>query len=171
MALLFDPGVFMPRSEPEFASFSWVVAWPSGPWHLHDVRPGGTVLLVDATRQRLVWHTRVTRSCAVPYEAAQSLALETKRRWALLPDVSDLPPQGFAVGWHAEPVAWLDRGPIDIEVVEGVSDGLGLTGFQMLDDTGPFFRRRWQLDDLVEDSDGWCAQCWRPTGWSTPALH
>jgi hypothetical protein len=168
VALLFDPGVFMPRSEDDFAACSWVVAWSSGPWHLHDVRPGGTVLLVDASRQRIVWHTRVTRCYAVPYEGAESLAFETKRRWNLLPDVTELPPQGFAIGWQAEPVERLDRGPLDIEAIEGVSDSLDLTEFRMLDETGPFFRRRWQLDDLVEEPDGWCAHCWRPTGWSTP---
>lgn len=170
MALLYDPGEFMPRTERDFRTFSWVMAWPLGPVHVHDIRPGGTVLLVDSTRQRIVWHTRVTQCHAVPYEASASLALETERRWGLLPDVTHLGDGGFAIGWRAEAVARLDLSASDIEEVEGLTDDLALTGYQFLDEVGPFFRRHWGLDavDGLDADDGWCSWCWRSAGWSTP---
>lgn len=173
MALLYDPGVFMPRHAGDFPSFSWVMAWPEGPVHVHDIRPGGTVLLVDSTRQRIVWHTRVTRCHAVPYEASASLAIETERRWGLRPEVAELGDGGFAIGWQAEPVARLDLSPNDIESKGCVTDDLSLTGYQFLSEVGPFFRRRWGLDTLegLDDDDAWCSWCWRPAGWSSPALR
>ena len=82
MALLYDPGHLMPADPSDFAAMSWLISWPDGPWHLHDVEVGGTVLLVDSgPAQRIVWETRVTHSFAVPYESVNDLAVEILRRW------------------------------------------------------------------------------------------
>ena len=47
MALLHDPGIRMPAHPSDFRSMSWLISWPDGPWHVHDLEVGGTVLLVD----------------------------------------------------------------------------------------------------------------------------
>ena len=114
MALLYDPGTFMPRHHDEFSWMSWMMTWPTGPWHLHDLMPGGTVYLVRAgSTQRIMWETTVVRSFAVPYEAVGSLAAEVWLRWGLTIDTRNLNAGGFCIGWQAEPVALLDRGPIE----------------------------------------------------------
>ena len=69
MALLYDPGIFMPATHDDFSATSWLMGWSDGVWCLHDLEPGGTVYLVDVAHQQIVWHTRVTASFAVPYEA------------------------------------------------------------------------------------------------------
>ena len=66
---VYDPGDLMPTAPGDFAWSSWLISWPDGPWHLHDVEVGGTVLLVDSgPAQRIVWETRVTHSFGVPLE-------------------------------------------------------------------------------------------------------
>ena len=57
MSYLYDPGRFMPASVGQFDGASWLISWSDGPWHLHDVMPGGTVYLVDVQAQRIVWPT------------------------------------------------------------------------------------------------------------------
>ena len=58
-----------------------------------------------------MWETRVTRMVAVPYEALGGLADEANRRWGIDLISVDMQPGGFCIGWMAEPVAFLDRGP------------------------------------------------------------
>ena len=56
MVLLYDPGTRVPDGPDDFQEMSWLISWPDGPWHLHDVEVGGTVLLVDSgSAQRIVW--------------------------------------------------------------------------------------------------------------------
>ena len=69
MAFLYDPGDRMPELAADFESMSWLLSWGDGPWHLHDLEVGGTVLLVDVAAQQIVWETRVTHMVAVPYES------------------------------------------------------------------------------------------------------
>ncbi len=149
MALLHDPGIRMPAHESDFSETSWLISWPDGPWHVHDVEVGGTVLLVDASSQRIVWETRVTHSFAVPYESVDDLAVEILRRWGLVVEVPEMVPGGFAIGWRAEPVARLDRGPIDgVMGVDG--EDLSLTGFQQTEHMSDAFNRRWSIGDEPE---------------------
>ena len=35
MALLHDPGKFMPRTIADFDGASWMITWTDGPWHLY----------------------------------------------------------------------------------------------------------------------------------------
>lgn len=152
MAFLYDPGLFMPGHRDDFDGTSWMVTWPTGPWHLHDTEPGGTVYLVRAgAEQRIVWETRVTRSFAVPYESVDGLAAEVQRRWGLRIDTSRMNPHGFCIGWQAEPVARLDRSPLSVDErlrSEGETDtDLDLDGFQFSEWVSPAFRARWQLTD------------------------
>ena len=55
MALLYDPGRYMPETAADFDGSSWMLTWDDGPWHVHDVEVGGTVYLVpsrsDATHR------------------------------------------------------------------------------------------------------------------------
>ncbi len=149
MALLHDPGIRMPAHESDFSETSWLISWPDGPWHVHDVEVGGTVLLVDASAQRIVWETRVTHSFAVPYESVGDLAVEILVRWGLFVDTSEMVPGGFAIGWRAEPVARLDRGPIDgVMGVDG--EDLSLTGFRQTEHMSDAFNRRWSITDEPE---------------------
>ena len=112
MAYLYDPGLYMPATAGDFDGSSWMISWPDGPWHLHDVEVGGTVLLVDVDAQRLVWETQVTHAFMVPYEANHDLRSEILRRWGLDANVSEMVPGGFAIGWRARAIRRLDRGPI-----------------------------------------------------------
>lgn len=155
MPLLYDPGIFMPTREDDFPETSWMVTWPDGPWHLHDTDPGGTVYLVRAADvQRIVWETRVVRSFAVPYESVDSLAAEVMCRWGLAIQTDDMSPNGFCIGWQAEPVARLDRGPLPMTDpasasadLEGVVISTDLDGFQFGLELTATFRTRWQLPD------------------------
>ena len=168
MALLYDPGTFMPRHHDEFSWMSWMMTWPTGPWHLHDLMPGGTVYLVRAgSTQRIMWETTVVRSFAVPYEAVGSLAAEVWLRWGLTIDTRNMNAGGFCIGWQAEPVALLDRGPIEsadstTEVAsDRTSEVLDLDGFQQTDEMTPEFLRRW---GLTHDDDAFCTGR-SPIGW------
>jgi hypothetical protein len=148
MALLYDPGTFMPRSENDFAESSWMLTWSDGPWHLHDVEPGGTVYLVRAgTEQRIVWQTRVTHCFLVPYEAVSDLAVEVRKRWGLVIQTPKMNPGGFCIGWRAEPLAHLDRGPVvpAAEFILSEDESLELTGFQQSEQMTYAFRRHWGL--------------------------
>jgi len=170
MALLYDPGIFMPRTISDFAGASWLVGWSDGVWCIHDVDPGGTVYLVDVATQRIVWHTEVLQSFAVPYEASAALAGEVARRWGLNVDVDDLPIGGYCVGWRAAPVARLDRslapdnnetlrhpdcGPADAtDDVDDTGDTeFRLDGFQFTADLSPRFLQRW---GLAPHEAHWC---------------
>jgi hypothetical protein len=59
MALLYDPGTFMPTTD--FDQSSWMLTWRDGPWHLHDIELGSTAHLRAGSTQRIVWETRVTQ--------------------------------------------------------------------------------------------------------------
>ena len=112
MVLMYDPGKYMPQSTDDFREVSWMATWDTGPWHLHDVEPGGTVFLVRAgPTQEVVWKTRVTQSFGVPYEAVNDLANEVLRRWGLVIETPKMDPGGYCIGWRAEPIDRLDRGP------------------------------------------------------------
>lgn len=153
VALLYDPGAFMPESVDDFDQSSWMISWPDGPWHLHDVEPGGIVLLVDAgPAQCIVWETRVTNTFAIPYESPLDLAAEMLRRWGVQPDVSRMMPGGFSIGWKAECLGRLDRGPVlTRELLEpDTDDALDLTGFQQSADMSAAFNRRWGIEPEPE---------------------
>lgn len=169
MAFLYDPGSYMPKSIDDFDGMSWMISWPSGPWHLHDVEIGGTVLLVDSgTAQRIVWETRVTHSFSVPYEGSLDLKGEIARRWGIDADVSKMVPGGFAIGWRAEYVARLDRQPIPIPEHLTPNDGesLELTGQQLSEFASAAFRHRWGFGPEL---DVMCSG--RPAmGWFGPDL-
>lgn len=153
MPLLYDPGKFMPESDGEFAGFSWMLTWPDGPWHIHDVEPGGTVYLVRAgSEQRLVWETRVTHCFLVPYEAVNDLAVEVLGRWGLSIQTPNMVPGGFCIGWRAEPIEHLDRGPLvpAAELILAEGESIDLTGFQHGYDLTPNFRSHWGLPDEPE---------------------
>lgn len=153
MPLLYDPGIFMPTHEADFPATSWMITWPDGPWHLHDTEPGGTVYLVRAAGvQRIMWETRVIRSFAVPYESVDSLAAEVMRRWGLEIQTRNMSPNGFCIGWQAEPIARLDREPLPVAApTAGDHNGIevlaDLDGLQFGDELTPAFRSRWQLPD------------------------
>jgi hypothetical protein len=148
MALLYDPGPFMPTSEGDFEKSSWMLTWDSGPWHLHDVEVGGAVFLVRAgDEQRLVWETRVTHWFAVPYEGLLDLSHEILIRWGLAISTPTMSPGGFCMGWRAEPVARVDREPSPMPDEVGGDDVLGLTGFQQTAHESPAFRRRWGFEN------------------------
>ena len=163
MALLYDPGIFMPAARTDFTSSSWLMGWSDGVWCLHDLEPDGTVYLVDTKRQIIVWHTRVTASFAVPYEDVGALAGGGARRGGLGDDVGDLPRSGYCVGWRAEPLARLDRrlgpqrlAPLGTAATDAGSDphaDLRLDGFQLTTALSSEFLRRWGLDD---DGAPWC---------------
>ena len=164
MALLYDPGSFMPRRPGDFLEMSWMITWPTGPWHLHDVMPGGTVYLVRAgDDQRIVWETTVTRSFAVPYEAIDDLATEVWLRWGLSIDTSAMNSGGFCIGWQAKPIARLDRGPLDVcEAASAAeAEALDLDGCQSTEWETPVFRRRWGLP--IEDETLCTGRA--PIGW------
>lgn len=159
MALLYDPGIFMPATHAHFSATSWMMGWSDGVWCLHDLEPGGTVYLVDVAHQQIVWHTRVTASFAVPYEAVGSLAHEVSRRWGLTVDTGDLPPSGYCVGWRAEPIARLDREPIqELDHETGIrlnnNARFRLDGFQFTTDLPEGFLRHWGIED---DTSPWCS--------------
>jgi hypothetical protein len=167
MAFLYDPGMYMPRSIDAFAESSWMISWPDGPWHLHDVEIGGTVLLVDSgPAQRIVWETQVTHTFSVPYEGSGDLKGEIFRRWGLDANVSQMASGGFAIGWRADCVARLDRGPVPIpeRLVPHDGETLELTGHQLSSDASAAFRHRWGLG---LEPDVMCSG--RPAiGWSGP---
>jgi hypothetical protein len=138
----------MPDAEEAFDCTSWMLTWPDGPWHLHDVEPGGTVYLVRADSvQEIVWETRVTQTFGVPYEALGDLANEVLVRWGLVIETPSMTPGGFCIGWRAEPVQRLDRGPQQLPAHLAPGDGevLDLTGFQETDDMSAAFHHRWGL--------------------------
>lgn len=167
MALLYDPGTFMPHSTADVAGSSWMLTWDSGPWHLHDLEPGGTVFLVRAGNiQRIVWETRVTHSFAVPYEGVADLAMEVLSRWGLVIETPKMNPGGFCIGWRAEPVARLDRTPCPLPEHLSPDDGevLDLDGFQQSALMTEAFRHRWSLP---ADPDVLCAGR-SPIGWFGP---
>ena len=166
MALLYDPGIRMPDQSSDFPAMSWLISWPDGPWHLHDLEVGGTVLLVDAgPAQRIVWETRVTHSFAVPYESVDDLAVEIFRRWGLVVETPEMVPGGFSFGWRAECVARLDRGPIDGVPARDDGEDLRLTGFQQTEHMSDAFNKRWAIG---EQPEVFCTG--RPAiGWFGPA--
>jgi hypothetical protein len=148
MAYLFDPGIYMPESEAGFESASWYISWPNGPWHLHDVEIGGTVLLVDAgPAQRIIWETKVTHAFMVPYESSRDLENEIRRRWGLDANVSKMVTGGFAIGWRAEPVRRLGREPVpNVRVLPADGDVLDLDGAQQSAHMSAAFAERWGLE-------------------------
>lgn len=163
MALLYNPGRFMPRREHDFLGASWLMGWPDGMWCMHDVQPGGTVYLVDVERQLIVWHTRVTHSFAVPYEAVDDLAAEVERRWGLDIEIGTLPGSGYCVGWRAELVERIDR-TLASDPLDTSGEDLRLDGFQLTNDASPLFTRRW---DLTTEEPHWCTGIPR-LGWFGP---
>lgn len=167
MALLYDPGTFMPKSTTDFEESSWMLTWRDGPWHLHDVEPGGTVYLVRAgATQRIVWETRVTHAFGVPYEAVDDLANEVFVRWGLIIQTPQMAPGGFCIGWRAEPVARLDRGPQPLpeDLITEDGDMLDLDGFQQSTHMSAAFHLRW---GLPPDPDVMCTGR-PPMGWFGP---
>lgn len=169
MALFYDPSRFMPSFDEDFEHMSWFRTWPNGPHHLHDVEPGGTVYLVRAgTEQRIVWETRVTRMVAVPYEALDGFADEVNRRWGITLLSIDMQPGGFCIGWMAEPVAYLDRGPRELPdyMTRTLAPGesLDLDGWQFGSDLSSAFRYRWGLAGDDPSDDHLCTGR-SPIGW------
>jgi hypothetical protein len=141
----------MPDAPSDFPATSWLMSWADGPWHVHDLEVGGTVLLVDSgPAQRVIWETRVTHSFAVPYESADDLAVEIFRRWGLAVDVDEMVPGGFSIGWRAECVERLDRGPLVSDPSGGEDERLRLTGFQQTEHMPVDFNRRWGIGDEPE---------------------
>lgn len=167
MALLYDPGLFMPIEADDFPEHSWLMGWTDGVHCLHDLTPGGTVYLVDVALQQIVWETRVTHSFAVPYEALGGLVAEVRLRWGLSIEPGTLPAGGYCVGWRAEPVARLDRTLApepDDALLEVLGEFPRLDGFQFAADLSPTFRRRWGVAD---EEPHWCDG--RPRlGWFGP---
>ena len=167
MALLYDPGSFMPSSAADFDETSWMLTWTDGPWHLHDIEPGGTVYLVRAgATQRIIWETRVTHSFAVPYEAVGDLATEVFIRWGLIIQTPNMTPGGFCIGWRAEPITRLDRGPrrLPEHLVPDADETLDLDGFQQSAHMPSAFHHRW---GLPPDPDVMCTGR-PPMGWFGP---
>ena len=167
MALLYDPGAFMPETEADFDGASWLISWATGPWHLHDVEVGGTVLLVDAAAQRIVWQTEVTHTFSVPYESSRDLQNEIRRRWGIDTIVEDLVGGGFCIGWRARCVARLDREPRALRdgTISPEGEVLELTpGFLQSDHMTDNFRYRWAID---VEPEVWCTG--KPAiGWFGP---
>jgi hypothetical protein len=146
MAYLYDPGLYMPATAADLDGSSWMISWPDGPWHLHDVEVGGTVLLVNVETQRLVWETKVTHAFMVPYEANHDLRSEIRRRWGLDANVSDMVPGGFAIGWRARAIRHLDRGPVpNVRFVPAHDEILDLDGRQQSAHMSEAFVERWGL--------------------------
>lgn len=168
MALLYDPGTFMPESTTDFDQSSWMLTWRDGPWHLHDIELGSTVYLVRAgSTQRVVWETRVTQAFGVPYEAIGDLANEVFLRWGLVIETPQMAQGGFCIGWRAEPIARLDRGPQPLpeHFVVNPDEALDLDGFQQSAHMSAAFRRQW---GLPEDPDVFCTGR-PPMGWFGPS--
>jgi len=167
MALLYDPGVFMPKSAAADGEMSWLMSWSTGPWHIHDIELGGTVYLIDAgPAQRMMWRTKVTHCFSVPYESSLDLANEIARRWGVNADISEMLPSGFGVGWRAEFVERLDRGPRampDWEPCEGDED-LDLKHFQLSEHMTESRRQCWSLEP---EPEVWCTGR-PPLGWFGP---
>jgi hypothetical protein len=166
MALLYDPGTRMPVASSDFPTMSWLISWEDGPWHVHDLEVGGTVLLVDSgPAQRIIWETRVTHSFAVPYESVGDLAVEIFRRWGLIVETPEMVPGGFGVGWRAECVARLDREALDVAPIAGDGEDFRLTGFQESEHMSDAFNATWAIGDQPEV---FCTG--RPSlGWFGPA--
>lgn len=166
MALLYDPGIRMPNDPSDFPAMSWLLSWDDGPWHVHNLEIGGTVLLVDSgPAQRIIWETRVTHSFAVPYESVDDLAVEIFRRWGLVVDTPEMVPGGFSVGWRAECVARLDREPLDGAPESDDGEDLRLTGFQESEHMSDAFNRRWGIGEQPVVFCGGQP----PLGWFGPA--
>jgi hypothetical protein len=168
MALLMDPGTFMPKHEDDFAETSWFQTWDTGPFHLHDAEPGGTVYLVDVQAQRIVWKTEVVRMVAVPYEALDGFAAEVQRRWGIHLISVDMNPGGFCIGWMAKPIERLNRGPRTLterlhRTVQP-DENLDLTRWQFGEQLSPAFRYRWGLPE-VDPSDQHLCTGRAPLGW------
>ena len=105
----------------------------------------------------------MTHSFAVPYEGIGDLAIEVLRRWGLVIETPDMSPGGFCIGWQAEPVARLDRGPVPPHEGRpiGDDDALDLDGFQQSTHMSDAFHERW---GLPPDEDVFCTG--RPSlGW------
>jgi hypothetical protein len=148
MPLLYDPGEYMPTSIIDFDQMSWMLTWNDGPWHIHDLEPGGTVYLVRAGEtQRIIWETRVTHSFGVPYEAVGDLAAEVRRRWGLRIQTPKMTPGGFCIGWRAEAVDRLEREPRTLPdwIIPADDDVLDLDGFQQSEHLSAAFNHRWGL--------------------------
>ena len=144
-----------------------MITWTDGPWHLHDMEIGGTVYLVDAgASQRIVWQTRVTHWFAVPYEGIGDLAMEVFTRWGLFIETPEMSPGGFCIGWRAEPVVRLNRGPQPLpdHIAVGESEILDLDGFQQSEHMSKAFHQRWGLPPTVES---YCTGR-SPIGWFGP---
>jgi hypothetical protein len=144
MALLYDPGAFMPKHESDFDGASWMMGWDDGAWCMHDIRPGGAVYLVSTEHQRIVWETEVVESFAVPYEAVDDLALEVFLRWGLAIDTGTLPPSGYCVGWRARPIERCST-TLAPDLDDTSGEDLSLNGFQFTTEASPQFLRRWSL--------------------------
>ena len=157
----------MPVVPDDFQLMSWLISWPDGPSHLHDVEVGGTVLLVDSgPAQRIVWETRVTHSFAVPYESVNDLAAEIFRRWGLVVETPEMVPGGFSIGWRAECVARLDRSALVTSPVLRTHepDEVDLSGFQQSAHMSAAFNKRW---GIVDEREVFCSG--RPRmGWFGP---
>jgi len=157
----------MPVVPDDFQLMSWLISWPDGPWHLHDVEVGGTVLLVDSgPAQRIVWETRVTHSFAVPYESVNDLAAEIFRRWGLVVETPEMVPGGFSIGWRAEGVDRLDRSALETSpvLVTEEPDEVDLSGFQQSAHMSAAFNKRW---GIVDEREVFCSG--RPRmGWFGP---
>jgi len=152
MALLYDPGGFMPTTPDAFEGASWMMGWNDSLWCMHDIRPGGTVYLVSVAQQRIVWETEVVASFAVPYEAVHDLALEVFLRWGLAIDTGTLPPSGYCVGWKAAPRTLRSSG-LEPDPEDRSGEDLALSGFQFTADASPLFMRRW---GLRAEEPHWC---------------
>jgi len=168
MALLYDPGIFMPYSEADFHSTSWFRTWLDGPWHLHDTEPGGIVYLVNVATQRILWKTQVTRMVAVPYEGLEGLADEAEKRWGVELMSINMSPGGFTIGWMAQPLEWLDRGPRPLpdhlaRTVDA-NESLDLDGWQFGTQLSPAFRYRWGLPEHDPSDEHFCTGK-APVGW------
>ena len=153
MVLLYDADGRMPDAPDDFPAMSWLISWPDGPWHVHDVEVGGTVLLVDSRpAQRIVWETRVTHSFAVPYESVNDLAAEIFQRWGLVVETPEMVHGVFSIGWRAECVARLDRDPLEMPASSPTdeADELDLRGFQQSAHMSPAFNKRWGIGDEPE---------------------
>lgn len=168
MALFYDPGIFMPRTEQAFRGTSWFRSWPGGPYHLHDVEPGGIVYLVDVAAQRIMWRTEVTHMVAVPYEGIGDLSREAKRRWGIDLHSIDMNPGGFAIGWMAKPLVRLNREPRPLPEhlarTVRADESLDLDGWQFGSDLSPAFRYRWSLPDHDASDEHYCTGR-SPVGW------
>ena len=105
---------------------------------------------------------------AVPYEGLGDLTLEVPRRWGVALESIDMNPGGFCIGWMAEPVEYLNAGPLPLPerlasqvTFDSVID---LTGWQFGTDLSPAFRARWGLAEHDLSDEHLCTGR-APLGW------